>query len=110
MVSSHEPKNSCEVLVYQCSNVRYGIFRLRFQRSISANYFSQITYKASSGMEGERMHVFFGDDWIELWHIKTYNGKTSKIFFSETARPTAYRFMSWIICYFCLVFVMLLCA
>ena len=24
-------------------------------------------------------------------------GKTLKIFFSETARPTAYRFMSWII-------------
>ena len=27
--------------------------------------FSQITYKASSGMEGEMMHVFFWADWIE---------------------------------------------
>ena len=39
MVSSHEPENSCEVLVYQWSNVRHGIFRSRFQRSISADQF-----------------------------------------------------------------------
>ena len=68
MVSSHEPENSCEVLVYQWSNVRHGIFRSRFQRSISADQFS-LTYKAESGMEGERMHVVFGLIRLELWHI-----------------------------------------
>ena len=39
MVSSHEPENSCEVLLYQWSNVRHGIFRSRFQRSISGDQF-----------------------------------------------------------------------
>ena len=37
MVSSHEPKNSCEVLVYQWSNVRH--VRSRFQRSKAADQF-----------------------------------------------------------------------
>ena len=41
------------------------------------------------------MHVFFYG--IRTLAYKTYNGKTLKLFFSETARPTAYRFMSWII-------------
>ena len=34
------------------------------------------------------------------WNSDLYRrimGKTLKIFFSETARPTPYRFMSWII-------------
>ena len=35
MVSSHEPENSCEVLVYQWSNVRHGIFRSMFSKYIS---------------------------------------------------------------------------
>ena len=30
---------------------------------------SQITYKASSGMEGERLHVVFGLIGSELWHL-----------------------------------------
>ena len=30
---------------------------------------SHIIYKASSGMEGERMHVVFGLIGLELWHI-----------------------------------------
>ena len=37
IVSSHDHENSREVLVYQWSNVRHGIFRSRFQRSISAD-------------------------------------------------------------------------
>ena len=37
IVSSHDHENSREVLVYQCSNVRHGISRSRFQRSISAD-------------------------------------------------------------------------
>ena len=72
MVNSHEAENSCEVLVYQWSNVHDGIFRSRFQRSISADQVyitSHITYKASSGMEGDRMHVVFGLIGLELWHI-----------------------------------------
>ena len=71
MVSSHEPENSCEVLVYQWSNVRHGIFRSRFQRSrlYQRAKFSHITYKASSGMEGERMDVVFGLIGLELWHL-----------------------------------------
>ena len=48
MVSSHEPEKSCEVLVYQWSNVRHGIFRSRIDQRTNS---SQITYKASSGME-----------------------------------------------------------
>ena len=56
IVSSHDQENSCEVLVYQWPNVRHGIFRSRFQ---GTNY-SQITYNASSGMERETLHVFFG--------------------------------------------------
>ena len=60
IVSSHDLENSREVLVYQWSNVRHGIFRSRFQRSISATTFSQTTNKASSGVEGERLHVVFG--------------------------------------------------
>ena len=41
IVSSHDHENSREVLVYQWSNVRHGIFRSRFQRStcISADLF-----------------------------------------------------------------------
>ena len=37
IVSSHNHENSREVLVYQWSNVRHGIFRSRFQRSISTD-------------------------------------------------------------------------
>ena len=37
IVSSHDHENSREVLVYQWSNVRDGIFRSRFQRSISGD-------------------------------------------------------------------------
>ena len=37
IVSSHDHKNSREVLVCQWSNVRHGIFHSRFQRSISAD-------------------------------------------------------------------------
>ena len=29
-------------------------------------------------MGGERMHVVFGLIGLELWHIKTYNGKNFK--------------------------------
>ena len=36
IVSSHDHENSSEFLVYQWSNVRQGISRSRFQRSISA--------------------------------------------------------------------------
>ena len=39
IVSSHDHENSREVLVYQWSNFRHGIFRSRFQRSISADQF-----------------------------------------------------------------------
>ena len=39
IVSSHEPENSCEVLLYQWSNVRHLIFRSRFQKSISVDHF-----------------------------------------------------------------------
>ena len=39
MVSSHEPENSCEVLVHQWSNIRHGILRSRFQIGISADKF-----------------------------------------------------------------------
>ena len=83
------------------------VFKEVYQRT----NFSQITYKASSVMEGERMHMFWGG-WLD-WNSGIYRrimGKTSNILFSETARLTAYRFMSWIICYFCLVFDMLSCA
>ena len=48
------------------------------------------------------------------WNSGIYRrimGKTlKKVYFSETLRPTTYRFMSWIICYICLSFVMLSCA
>ena len=37
IVSSYDQENAREVLVYQWSNVRHGIFRSRFQRSISAD-------------------------------------------------------------------------
>ena len=37
IVSSHDHENSREVLVYQWSNIRHGIFRSRFRRSISAD-------------------------------------------------------------------------
>ena len=36
------------------------VFKEVYQRT----NFSQITYKALSGMEGKRMHVFFGAVWI----------------------------------------------
>ena len=62
------------------------VFKEVFQRT----NFSQITYKASSGMEGGRLHVVSGLTGI----CKTYKGKKIKIFFSETERPTAYRCMS----------------
>ena len=48
------------LLVYQWSNVRHGIFRSLFKEVHQRTNFSQITYKASPGMEGERLHVFFG--------------------------------------------------
>ena len=35
------------------------VFKEVYQRT----NFSQITYKASSGMEGERLHVVFWADW-----------------------------------------------
>ena len=62
MVSSHDhEKNSCEVLVYQWSNVRRVAFSVHvFKEIYQRTNFSQITYKASSGMEGERLHVVFG--------------------------------------------------
>ena len=37
IVCLHDHENSREVLVYQWPNVRHGIFRSRFQRSISAD-------------------------------------------------------------------------
>ena len=69
MVSSHEPENSFEVLVYQWSNVRHGYFSYVFKEVYQRTKLSHITYKASSGMEGERMHVVFGLIGLELWHI-----------------------------------------
>ena len=62
MVSSHEPENSCEVLVYLWSKFVTASSVHVFKEVYRTN-FSQITYKASAGMEGERMHVFFAD-WI----------------------------------------------
>ena len=41
------------------------IFKEVYQRT----KFSQITNKASSGMEGERMRVVLGLIGLELWHI-----------------------------------------
>ena len=49
-VSSHDHENSREVLVYQWSNVRHGIIRHVFKQVYQRTNFSQITYKASSGM------------------------------------------------------------
>ena len=70
MVISHEPENSCEVLVYQCSNVVTASSVYVFKEVYQRTNFSQITYKLSSGMEGERMHVgFFWLIGLELWHI-----------------------------------------
>ena len=40
-----------------------------FKEVYQLTNFSQITYKASSGMEGERMHVFFWLIGLEVWHI-----------------------------------------
>ena len=64
-----------------------------FKEVCQRTNFSQITYKASSGMEREKMHVV---DWNSGIY-RCIMGKTLKIFFSEKMRPTAYRFMSWII-------------
>ena len=41
-----------------------------FKEVYQLTNFSQITYKASSGVEGERMHGFFVlPIGLELWHI-----------------------------------------
>ena len=40
-----------------------------FKEVYQGTNFSQITYRASSGMEGERMHVVFELIGLELWHI-----------------------------------------
>ena len=71
MVSSHEPENSCEVLVYHTNGLTFvtassvHVFKEVYRRT----NFSQITYKASSGMKGESLHVFFLLIGLELWHI-----------------------------------------
>ena len=69
MDSSHKPENSCEVWVYQWSNVRHAPSVHVFKEAYQLTNFSQIMYKASLGMEGERMHVFFWLIGFELWHI-----------------------------------------
>ena len=48
------------------------------------------------------MHVLFWLIGLDFWHIcRRIKGKANS--FSETASPTAYRFMSWDhLCYFCL--------
>ena len=55
IVSSHDHENSCEVLVYQWSNVRHGIFVHVFKEVYQRTNFSQITYNGR-----ERLHVVFG--------------------------------------------------
>ena len=69
MVTSNEPEYSCEVLVYQWSKFRHGISVHVFKEVYQRTKFSHNTYKASSGMEGERMRVVFGLIELELWHI-----------------------------------------
>ena len=81
IVSSHDHENSREVLVYQSATFVTASSVHVFKEVYQQTNFSQITYKASSGMEGERLHVVFG--------LTGILGKNLKIFFSETARPTA---------------------
>ena len=61
IVSSRDHENSHEV--FKCTNgptfvtaSSVHVFKDVYQRT----NFSQITYKASSGMEGERLHVVLG--------------------------------------------------
>ena len=63
-------KKSYEVLVY----LSYGptfvtASSVHVFKEVYQTNFNQITYKASSGMEGERMHVFFWQIGLEVWHI-----------------------------------------
>ena len=67
MVSSHEPENSCEVLVFQYGPTFVTASSVHvFKEVYQQTNFSQITYTVSSDMEGERMYVFFWADWIGL--------------------------------------------
>ena len=92
IVSSHDHENSREVLVYQCSRSSSRHLPFTFSKKyISGLILVKKTYKASSGMEGERLHVVFGLTGI---CIDLKWGKL-KIFFSETARPTAYICISY---------------
>ena len=61
IVSSHDHENSYEVLVYQWSRMFVMASPVHvFKEVYQWTNFSQITYKTSSGMDGERLHVVFG--------------------------------------------------
>ena len=86
-------------------SVRHGIFRSRFQRSILAVRI--IRYGRGKDACG------FWADWIATLVYIIYRrtmGKNLKIFFSVTARPTANRFMSWMIYVISDLFLLCFCA
>ena len=91
MVSSHEPENSCEVLVYQWSNQRSSR-HLPFtfsKKYISGPILVKLHINRHQVWKGKGCMCFWAD-WIGILAYRRIMGKTLKIFFSETARPTAY--------------------